>query len=127
MHLGLDKGDRVGIWSPNHYEWIVAQFATALAGLVLVTISLVDTNSSIFQVNVNPMYKSADLAYAIGKVGVKALIASPSFKKHDYYSILRDILPELENTFHNHGSIYTNKFPHLKHLIIFDKEDRDFR
>uniref|UniRef100_A0A914DMD3 Medium-chain acyl-CoA ligase ACSF2, mitochondrial n=1 Tax=Acrobeloides nanus TaxID=290746 RepID=A0A914DMD3_9BILA len=113
LHLGLEKGDRLGIWSPNHYEWIVTQFASALAGLILV--------------NVNPMYMAKDLCYAIEKVGIKALIAPPSFKKHDYYAMLQEIIPDLEKLPENQGLIRTSRFPNLEHVIIFDKEGRSFR
>jgi long-subunit acyl-CoA synthetase (AMP-forming) len=59
LHLGMEKGDRLGIWSPNKYEWITTQFASALAGFILV--------------NVNPMYHSEDLCYAVEKVGIKTV------------------------------------------------------
>src|SRR5512139_3311061 len=65
LALGLIKGERIGIWSPNRYEWVVTQFATARAGLVLV--------------NINPAYRLAELEYALNKVGCKALILAPSF------------------------------------------------
>ena len=60
LALGLERGDRVGIWSPNNAEWVVTQFATAKAGIILV--------------NVNPAYRLTELEYAINKVGCKALI-----------------------------------------------------
>ena len=66
MTLGLERGDRVGIWSPNTSEWTLAQFATAKAGLVLV--------------NVNPAYRRAELEYAMNKVECKALILAPALK-----------------------------------------------
>src|SRR5262245_46516344 len=60
LALGLEPGDRVGIWSPNRYEWVVTQFATAKAGMVLV--------------NVNPAYRLSELEFALNKVGCKALV-----------------------------------------------------
>ena len=63
-------GDRIGIWAPNRYEWVVTQFATAKAGLILVTI--------------NPAYRTSELEYALNKVGCKALVLAPSFKTSDY-------------------------------------------
>ena len=60
LALGLDRGDRIGIWSPNCAEWVLAQFATAKAGLILV--------------NINPAYRPSELEYALNKVGCKALI-----------------------------------------------------
>ena len=63
LALGLERGDRVGIWSPNYAEWVVTQFATAKAGLILV--------------NINPAYRAHELQYALNKVGCKALITAP--------------------------------------------------
>jgi len=113
IHLGLNKGDRLGIWSPNHYEWIVTQFASALAGLVLV--------------NVNPMYKSEDLWYALTQVGIKALIAPPGFKNSNYYATLSEIIPDLHSYPEGKSNLKSDVFPKLHHIIIFDYEDRVFR
>ena len=74
--LGLEPGDRIGIWSPNNAEWVVTQFATAKAGLILV--------------NINPAYRLAELEYALNKVECKALIAADRFKTSDYLGMLRD-------------------------------------
>ena len=62
LALGLEKGDRVGIWSPNRWEWLVTQFATARIGLILV--------------NINPAYRLTELDYALNKVGCKALVTA---------------------------------------------------
>ena len=70
LALGLVPGDRVGIWSPNNAEWVVAQFATAKAGLILV--------------NINPAYRTFEVDYALNKVGCKALITADSFKTSHY-------------------------------------------
>ena len=67
---GVAKGDRVGIWAPNRYEWVVTQFATARVGAILVTI--------------NPAYKSTELAYALGKAGVSVLVMARGFRDADY-------------------------------------------
>jgi fatty-acyl-CoA synthase len=77
LHLGLVPGDRIGIWSPNRYEWIVTQFASAKAGLILVTI--------------NPAYRTSELEYALNKVGCKALVLAPSFKTSDYTAMFDQI------------------------------------
>jgi fatty-acyl-CoA synthase len=79
--LGLRPGDRVGIWSQNCAEWVLTQFATAKAGIVLV--------------NINPAYRRTELEYALNKVACKALILSPSFKTSDYLAILQSIAPEI--------------------------------
>ena len=65
LALGLQPADRIGIWSPNASEWVVTQFASAKAGLILV--------------NINPAYRSHEAEYALNKVGCKALILSPGF------------------------------------------------
>jgi fatty-acyl-CoA synthase len=81
LQLGLVPGDRIGIWAPNRYEWVVTQFATAKAGLILVTI--------------NPAYRTSELEYALNKVGCKALVLAPSFKTSDYAGMLEQIRPKL--------------------------------
>ncbi len=79
--LGLAAGERVGIWSPNNAEWVVAQFATAKLGLILVTI--------------NPAYRTQELEYALRKVGCAALITATAFKSSDYIGMLRQLAPEI--------------------------------
>ena len=81
LTLGLEPGDRIGIWSPNNAEWVLTQFATAKAGLILV--------------NINPAYRIAELEYALNKVGCKALILAERFKTSDYIGMLRELAPEL--------------------------------
>jgi fatty-acyl-CoA synthase len=77
LHLGLVPGDRIGIWAPNRYEWVVTQFASAKAGLILVTI--------------NPAYRTSELEYALNKVGCKALVLAPTFKTSDYVAMFDQI------------------------------------
>jgi fatty-acyl-CoA synthase len=81
LALGLKPGERIGIWSPNNAEWVVAQFATAKAGLILVTI--------------NPAYRTHELEYAINKVGCSALILAPAFKSSNYIEMLRSLAGRL--------------------------------
>jgi fatty-acyl-CoA synthase len=83
MRLGLEPGDRLAIWSPNCAEWILAQFASAKAGLVLV--------------NINPAYLRSELEYSLNKVECKALILAPRFKKVDYIAILQSLSPEMRD------------------------------
>ena len=88
LGLGLKPGDRVGIWSHNNTEWVLMQLATAMVGLVLV--------------NINPAYRTAEVEYALNKVGCKALVAMPRFKTSDYLGMLRELraaqaLPQLEH------------------------------
>ncbi len=95
MALGLERGDRIGIWSPNTSEWTLAQFATAKAGLVLV--------------NVNPAYRRSELDYALNKVECKALILAPALKTSNYLEIVEDL-------------VKAKKLPHLKHIVRLGKE-----
>ena len=84
LALGLEPGDRVGIWSPNNAEWVITQFATAKAGLVLV--------------NINPAYRLTEVEYALNKVGCKALITADHFKTSDYVGMLRELAPEIDRS-----------------------------
>jgi len=93
--LGLERGDRVGIWSPNNHEWTLTQFATAKAGLVLV--------------NVNPAYRRAELEYAMNKVECKALILAPALKTSNYLEIASDLVRD-------------GKLPHLRHIVRLGSE-----
>ncbi len=77
LALGLDPGDRIGIWSPNNAQWVVTQLATAKAGLILV--------------NINPAYRTHELEYALNKVGCRALVTATSFKSSDYLAMLAEL------------------------------------
>ena len=101
LALGLEPGDRIGIWSPNNWEWTVTQFATAKAGLVLV--------------NINPAHRLTELEYAINKVGCRALITAQSFKTSDYIEMLRALAPELKTA--EAGALRAEKLPTLESLI----------
>jgi fatty-acyl-CoA synthase len=85
LALGIEQGDRVGIWSPNCAEWAVFQFASSRVGAILVVL--------------NPAYRPHELAYALGQSGVRLLVTAESFKTSDYLAMLaavRDELPALE-------------------------------
>jgi fatty-acyl-CoA synthase len=101
LALGLEPGDRVGIWSPNNAEWEVVQFATAKAGLILV--------------NINPAYRLGELEYALDTVGCAALITAPSFKTSDYVAMLRGLLPELDSC--RPGQLEAAKLPALRSVV----------
>jgi fatty-acyl-CoA synthase len=75
LALGLRKGDRAGIWSPNNAEWIIAQYATAKVGVILV--------------NINPGYRIVELSYALNKVGCKALIFAEKYKGSNYLEMVQ--------------------------------------
>jgi fatty-acyl-CoA synthase len=104
--LGLKPGDRVGIWSPNNAEWVVTQFATAKAGLILV--------------NINPAYRLAELEYALNKSGCTALITAARFKTSDYIGMLRDLAPELAHA--APGNLRAAKLPDLRLVITIGAE-----
>src|SRR3981081_4445250 len=81
---GVKKGDRVGIWSPNRYEWVVIQYATARIGAILV--------------NINPAYRTAELEYALNQSGGSFLILARAFRQADYVGMLGEVrgrCPEL--------------------------------
>ena len=102
LTLGLEPGDRVGIWSPNNSEWVLTQFATAKAGLILV--------------NINPAYRTAELEYALNKVGCKALILAERFKSSDYVGMLRELAPELSHA--TAGRLEAPRLPALRSVIL---------
>jgi fatty-acyl-CoA synthase len=84
--LGVRHGDRVGIWSTNTLEWVVAQFATPKIGAILV--------------NINPAYRSSEVSYVLEKAGVSVLLSQTSYKTSAYADILREVrgaLPQLRN------------------------------
>jgi fatty-acyl-CoA synthase len=104
LALGLEPGDRVGIWSPNNAEWVVSQFATAKAGIILV--------------NINPAYRLAELEYALNKVECKGLITARAFKSSDYVGMLHDLAPELERD--EPGALQAARLPALRTVICLD-------
>ena len=82
--MGVTRGDRVGIWSPNRFEWVVTQYATARIGAILV--------------NINPAYRTTELAYALEQSGVSFLILARAFRLADYVRMLDEVrgqCPEL--------------------------------
>jgi len=77
--LGVGKGDRVGIWSPNRAEWVFVQYATAKLGAVLV--------------NVNPAYRTHEVEYVLNQAGIRTLVCAPSFKTSDYVAMVAEVRP----------------------------------
>jgi fatty-acyl-CoA synthase len=104
LQLGLQTGDRVGIWSHNNAEWLLMQLATAKVGLILV--------------NINPAYRVSELEYALNKVGCKALVTMARFKTSDYLGMLRELAPELNAA--APGELACACLPHLKHVVWID-------
>jgi fatty-acyl-CoA synthase len=105
--LGLKPGDRVGIWSPNNAEWVVTQYATAKAGLILV--------------NINPAYRLTELEYALNKVGCKALITATAFKTSDYIGMINTLAPELAIS--HPGELHAKRLPTLRSVIQIGGDD----
>ena len=101
LAIGLQPGDRIGIWAPNCSEWTLTQFASAKAGLILV--------------NINPAYRRAELEYALNKVECKALVLAPALKTSDYLAIVNDLAPELAHS--TPGALQAKALPHLRSVI----------
>lgn len=101
LSLGLMPGDRIGIWSPNNSEWVLTQFASAMAGLILVT--------------VNPAYQTVELRHALRKSGCKALVLASGFKSSNYFHSLREIAPELQTA--QPGALHSKELPDLRWVI----------
>jgi fatty-acyl-CoA synthase len=101
LALGLGPGDRLGIWSPNNAEWIITQFASAKAGIILV--------------NINPAYRVPEVLHALTTTGCKALITAPCFKTSDYFDMLGELAPELAEA--TPGKLKAARLPDLQIVI----------
>ncbi len=80
LGLGVEKGERVGIWAPNCPEWVLLQYATAKIGAVLV--------------NVNPAYRTHELGYVLRQSGARVLVTAESFKTSDYVAMVEEVRAE---------------------------------
>ena len=107
LKLGLKKGDRLAIWSPNCVEWTITQFAAFKAGIILV--------------NLNPAYKSNELEYVLNKVSCKGLVIASQFKSTNYQDILMKIAPEIKGA--ENKVLKAERLPHLKYIIKIDEEE----
>lgn len=101
LALGLERGERIGIWSLNRPEWTLTQFAAAKAGLILVTI--------------NPAYRLSELEFALKKVGCAAIVTATSFKTSQYMEMLNTLLPELAAA--KPGQLQAARLPALRMVI----------
>jgi len=101
LSLGIGKGDRVGVWAPNCYEWCLTQFATAKIGAILVCI--------------NPAYRTFELEFALNKSGCVALVTAQKYLTSNYCGMLVELAPELEAC--APGQLNAQRLPHLKHVI----------
>jgi fatty-acyl-CoA synthase len=106
LALGIEPGDRLGIWSPNCAEWAIVQLATAKAGIILV--------------NINPAYRLSELEYALNKSGCKALVTADRFKSSDYIGMLNTLAPELARA--EPDNLNAAKLPALRAAIRLGSE-----
>ena len=104
LALGIRRGDRVGIWAPNRAEWLAVQFGSARIGAILV--------------NINPAYRTAELAHALNKVECKALVLARRHKSSDYVAMLRALAPEIDA---DGTALRAAKLPHLEHVVVLDE------
>jgi fatty-acyl-CoA synthase len=107
LALGLEPGDRVGVWAPNCAEWALTQFATAKAGLILVTI--------------NPAYRLSEAEYALNKVGCKALVTAVAHRTSEYLHMLRELAPELSSA--RPGDLQAARLPALRLVITLGEQE----
>jgi fatty-acyl-CoA synthase len=103
LALGLEPGDRLGIWSPNRVEWVVVQFAAAKAGLILV--------------NINPAYRVWELEHVLRVAGCRALVTAFQFKSSNYPAMAAELVPELVV---GREPVTSEHLPELRRLIVFD-------
>lgn len=101
MALGIQSGDRLGIWAPNCAEWCITQFASAKIGAILV--------------NINPAYRSSELEYALRQSGCRWVICADAFKTSDYHAMLQDLVPELATA--ALGQLASETLPELRGVI----------
>jgi len=94
MAYGIEKGDRVGMWSPNYAEWIYVQFATAKIGAI--------------QVNINPAYRTSELEYAMNQSGCKMLVTRTEYLTSAYQDMVEQVRPNCAD---------------LEHVVYFDTSD----
>lgn len=101
LAIGLRKGDRIGIWSPNYAEWTILQFGSSKVGAILV--------------NINPSYRLNELEYALTQSGCVALVIAEQFKTSDYTRMMRELAPEVDQC--KPGALIAQRLPGLKTVI----------
>ncbi|MDO7899490.1 AMP-binding protein [Pseudomonas citrulli] len=104
LALGLNSGDRLGIWAPNCAQWCISQFASAKIGVVLV--------------NINPAYRVSELEYVLKQSGCQWLVCAGSFKTSDYHAMLQALAPELAEQ--SIGQMHCERLPDLRGVISLD-------
>ena len=101
MALGVNKGQRIGIWAPNCAEWAIVQFATSKLGAILV--------------NINPSYRLNEVQYALHQSGCTWLVIAPEFKTSDYTGMIHELAPELAAS--RVGSLAAPQLPDLRAVV----------
>lgn len=101
MALGVNTGDRVGIWSPNCAQWCILQLASAKVGAILV--------------NINPAYRVGELEYVLRQSGCRWLVCADSFKTSDYHAMVQGLVPELASV--APGELASERLPELRGVI----------
>ncbi len=104
LGMGFGRGDRIGIWSTNNIEWLLLQMATARIGALLV--------------NINPAYRSRELAYALQRSEVQGLFVIPRFRSSDYVQMLLELMPELGRV--EADRFASQDFPLLRRVVVYD-------
>jgi fatty-acyl-CoA synthase len=107
LALGLQPGERIGIWSPNNAEWLLTMFGAAKAGLILVSL--------------NPAYRTGEIEYCLNKVGCRALIVADRLKTSDYIAMMRELAPEAADC--RPGELHAGRLPELTTLIHIGSGD----
>ncbi len=107
LSMGFSKGERIGIWSTNNIEWLRLQLASARVGVILV--------------NINPAYRSKELAYSLTKSEIQGLFVIPAFRSSNYVSMLCELIPELKSNPAN--ALNTKAFPLLRRVVLYDPQE----
>ncbi|MFN8489707.1 MAG: AMP-binding protein [Caldilineaceae bacterium] len=106
LALGVQKGERVGIWAPNCAEWAITQFATSKLGAILV--------------NINPSYRVHEVQYALKQSGCTYLVIAPQFRTSNYTAMLYELAPELEKA--EPGALHAERIPDLRTVVRLGTE-----
>jgi fatty-acyl-CoA synthase len=109
MAIGMEKGEKLGIWAPNCFEWLLLQIATAKLGIILV--------------NLNPAYRLTELEYALNKVQCKLLVCARSFKTSNYLKMIHELAPELEHC--QPMNLLSSRLPYLRGVVQIRDEKNE--
>ena len=125
LSLGLKRGDRVGIWGSNSYEWFLTQWGAARAGMILVyfithlfKVNLKSISFIAIKVNVNPAYRVNELRYALNLVEVKVLIMAEKFRNQSLPDVLKELIPEPKSSDGDIHLVSTPILPNLERVIV---------